>query len=264
MFDYGVTQAFDDLVALEGQIRALHTKYGGIIPVFGYDPVEAETEEGQKALEQRVEQINEMLGGESVMGIPLGGYEQSLKDGFQFISLNDLKIDMHNTLVKRLEDKLETFLMGARFSSTDAGSFAKDNVQAEQKDKMMLHLTKVMVNEMQKLIVLDSQLYGYEHWNFSFKFREILTEEEVINLEMKKAESQMFRGQSAIQLVQAVGVMKGQGIDEMLISRVLNVPPEFVAPIQATEVSVVEGDNKNSNADVKGSGGDTSSSGETT
>ena len=247
MFRYGVLQAFEDLNSLEGQIRALQAKYGSVIPVFSYDPVEAETPEGVEALEARVEAIKG-LGDNSVLGIPLGGYNSTLKDGFQFISLSDLSIDMHNTMIMRLEDKLETFLMGARFSKSDSGSQAKDKVQSNEKDKMMVHITKIMLSEMQKLLIDDGEMFGYDHREFKFQMSEEqsmeatldLKKKELLNIELENRNIS-DKALATTELINTIGLMKANGLDDKIIADTLGVDIKLVTPIKAMEQETSQG-----------------------
>ena len=239
MFRYGVLAAYEDLTALEAQIRALHQKYGAVIPIFSYDPVEAETPEGLERLQARVDGIKEMgAGNNSVIGVPLGGFNKTLKDGFQFISLSDLSIDMHITLINRLEDKLETFLMGARFSKTDSGSQAKDTVQESQKDKMVVHLTHNMTKELQKLLTLDGELFGYDPLLYEYVMIEQLTEREALEklsreiaVAKQQTDSELDLARAKTALVEAIAILKGQGLEDEQIATMLETEIEIVTPI---------------------------------
>ena len=252
LFRYGVYQAWLDLESLESKIRALQEKYGSTIPIFGYDPSLAETEQGQQQLQSQVDGLKK-IGSSTVLGIPLyGGRGATLKEGFQTISLTDLKIDMHNYLINRLEDKLEKFLMGAKFSKGDSGSQAKDKVQQEQKDKMIHHMTGIMLGEMQKLLILDSELHGYDANEYRFSLDEFLTTE--MKVEMRKMEAEAAgkegraMGERAIGtnlMIQSIGNMKFNNIADELIADMLEVSIEFVKPIVAKEHDVVEQSSSN-------------------
>ena len=248
LFRNGVSEAYDDLVNLEAQIRALSLKYGSTIPIFGYNPIEAETPEGLASLQARVDGIREMSSdSNSVIGIPLTGRDTSLKDGFQTISLADLNIEMHNTLKTNLENKLETFLMGARFSSTDTGSHAKEQVQAEQKDKMMYQITRTITTELDKLLKYDAELFGYDATGFHFEMHEFLTEREKIAVKQTELilESQISsnintKAAAYIQLVETIGKLKFEGIDDNTIVDLFDLDPAFVTPIQPKDISTTE------------------------
>lgn len=245
LFRNGVSEAFNDLVNLEAQIRALSLKYGSTIPIFGYNPVEAETPEGLANLQARVDGIKEMSSdSNSVIGIPLTGRGTTLKDGFQTISLADLNIEMHNTLKTNLENKLETFLMGARFSSTDTGSHAKEQVQADQKDKMMYQITRTIIFELNKLLKYDAELFGYDANDYHFEMHEFLTEREKntvkqieLTIESQESSNLKTKATAYLQLVETIGKLKFEGIDDNTISDTFGLDVSFVKPIKAKDVS---------------------------
>ncbi|WP_319201924.1 phage minor head protein [uncultured Ilyobacter sp.] len=187
LFTYGLAQAHDDYINLEAKVRGIQKKYGDIIPVFGFDEMEAETEEGRKQVKIRAESVKNMMGG-NVMAIPLGG-NFSLKDSFFFISLSDLKIEMHKILLERLEKKIDKFIKGAAFSEGDTGSYSRDSVQQDEKEKIEDDIAVFMAEELLKLIRTDSFFFGYDpsglHWTFDIDEGEEAREE----LEKKKVET---------------------------------------------------------------------------
>jgi SPP1 gp7 family putative phage head morphogenesis protein len=187
LFTYGLSQAHDDYIGLEAKVRGIQEKYGDIIPVFGFDEMEASTEEGRKQVKDRAGSVKNMMGG-NVMAIPLGG-NFSLKDSFFFISLSDLKIEMHKILLERLEKKIDKFIKGAAFSDGDTGSYSRDSVQQDEKEKIEDDIAVFMAEELLKLTRTDSFFFGYDpaglHWTFDIDEGEEAREE----LEKKKAET---------------------------------------------------------------------------
>jgi|GEM_PF-875748 len=187
LFTYGLAQAHDDYIGLEAKVRGIQEKYGDIIPVFGFDEMEASTEEGRKRVKDRAGSVKNMMGG-NVMAIPLGG-NFSLKDSFFFISLSDLKIEMHKILLERLEKKIDKFIKGAAFSEGDTGSYNRDSVQQDEKEKIEDDIAVFMAEELLKLTRTDSFFFGYDpaglHWTFDIDEGEEAREE----LEKKKAET---------------------------------------------------------------------------
>ena len=63
LFSYGLAQAYKDYSDLEAKVRAIQSKYGEIIPVFGFDEMESETDEGRKQVKARAESVKGMTGG---------------------------------------------------------------------------------------------------------------------------------------------------------------------------------------------------------
>jgi hypothetical protein len=150
---------------------------------------------------------------------------------------------MHNTLKTNLETKLETFLMGARFSNADQGSHAREQVQAEQKDKMMYQITRAITVELNILLKYDAELFGYDPNMYHFEMHEFLTERERINkeqrelaLEKQKSDNLNDKAASYIQLIQSIAKMKFEGIDDNTIADIFDVDVALVTPIKAKDV----------------------------
>lgn len=200
LFDYGLKEVYDDLVDVESKVRGLQRKYGNIVKVFGYH---AEELEGKKPdeifeyLKEKAEKYNNMLGKTDAMAAPINP-TVPLANQIHFISLADLKIDMHKTLMNRYENKIEKFIKGSIYSESTAGSQAKDRVQQDEKEKIEDFIAKFMGSELQKLLVADSLFFGYQPECFSFVFEldqgELATEEVMQAKEKTKREKlEVFR-----------------------------------------------------------------------
>lgn len=187
LFCYGLAQAYDDYNNLEAKVRGIQSKYGDIIPVFGFDEMETETEEGKKLLKGRAEAVKQMSGG-NVMGVPLGG-NFSLKESFFFISLSDLKIEMHKILLERLEKKIDKFIKGSVFSEGETGSYSRDSVQQIEKEKIEDDISLFITGELKDLLKYDGLIFGYSteglYWEAELDEGEEAKEE----IEKKKAET---------------------------------------------------------------------------
>ena len=247
LFRYGIEQVFEDLQTLDAQLRALQKKYGSVIPVFGYDPLEAETPEGLKKLEDRVQGITG-IGEGSILAIPLGGFEQNLKDGFQFISLADLRLDMHRLLKKDLQDAIEVYITGTRSSKSDEGSNAKERVGQEEKDNMVTHLTKILEDNLNFLIKKDAELFGYNPEEYRFLFKEKLSENKAIEREARRADMLSKKVSQKTALVNAVATMKAAGLKDKVVAQMLDLDVKIVRQIQAqvdVQPNVAGGNNAN-------------------
>ena len=187
LFSYGLAQAFEDYNDLEAKVRGIQAKYGEIIPVFGFDEMEAETEEGRKQVKTRAESVKAMTGG-NVMAIPIGG-NFSLKDSFFFISLSDLKIEMHKILLERLEKKIEKFIKGSVFSEGETGSYSRDSVQQIEKEKIEDDIAVFITGELKEILKYDGLILNYNteglYWVAELDEGETVKEE----LEKKKADT---------------------------------------------------------------------------
>lgn len=186
MFNYGLHQAYVDITTLEAKVRGLAEKYGAVIPVFGFDPSEADTIEGKAKLKARAETLKEMTD-KNVMGIPMNG-DHSLKDSFFFISLADLKPEMHKVLLERLEGKIDKFIKGATFSEGATGSYSKDSIQQDEKEKIEDDIATFMAEQMYKLIKDDAVFFGYDPGPYYFTFEIDEGETAREELEKKRAE----------------------------------------------------------------------------
>lgn len=194
LFDYGLKEVYDDLVDVENKVRGLQRKYGNIVKVFGYHAEELEGKTPDQIFEylkEKAEKYNNMLGKTDAMAAPINP-TVPLANQIHFISLADLKIDMHKTLMNRYENKIEKFIKGSIYSESTAGSQAKDRVQQDEKEKIEDHIAKFMSSELKKLLVADALFFGYQPECFSFVFEldqgELATEEVMQARERTKKE----------------------------------------------------------------------------
>lgn len=187
LFNYGLYQAWKDIENLEAKVRGLAEKYGSVIPVFGFDPEDTETDEGKIRLQDRAEQIK-ALTDKNALAIPLDG-EHSLKDSFHYISLADLKPEMHKILLERLETKIEKFIKGSTFSEGVSGSQAKDKVQQSEKEKIEDDIAVFMAGQLHDLLKADALFFGYESSDYKWTFELEEGEAYKEDLSKKKAET---------------------------------------------------------------------------
>ena len=187
IFNYGLLETYKDYKDLEAKVRGLQAKYGDIIPVFGFDESLATTKEGRDQVKTIAESVKGMAGG-NVMAIPMSS-NYSLKESFFFISLSDLKIEMHKILLQRLESKIEKFIKGSVFSEGDTGSYSKDSVQQDEKEKIEDEIAMFIGEELLKLVKYDSYLFNYTPQGLFWAFDIDEGEEAREELEKKKAET---------------------------------------------------------------------------
>jgi hypothetical protein len=235
LFRYGILSAYYDLNDLESKMRDITNKYGNIIPVFGYNSRDIETEEGMKKLNQRVEALT-VGEGVKALAIPLGTYTTNLKDGFQTISLSDLKIDMHLTIMSRLEDKIEKFITNSRFSKTDSGSQAKDAVMQDEKEKMVKQISKTVIVGMKKILTDDSEIFGYSPKNIDIFLKEIKGEETLLELESTKLDNTKKKTDNSIVIAENYSKIKSMIAD----LKFRNMTDEDVAEITGMNIKFIE------------------------
>ena len=187
IFNYGLLETYKDYKGLEAKVRGLQARYGDIIPVFGFDESLSTTKEGRDQVKKIAESVKGMVGG-NVMAIPMGS-NYSLKESFFFISLSDLKIEMHKILLQRLESKIEKFIKGSVFSEGSTGSYNKDSVQQDEKEKIEDEIAMFVGEELLKLVKYDSYLFNYTPQGLFWAFDIDEGEEAREELEKKKAET---------------------------------------------------------------------------
>lgn len=242
LFQWGMVQAYQDLNSMETQLREIQQKWGNAVPIFGYDPEEATTDEGRKNIAARAKMISE-INNMSVIGVPLSGMNASVKDSFQFIDMNQLKPDLHAFGLKRLEDKIEEFLMGAKFSEGDRGSYARDAVQETEKNKVADHLAAFMSGVLNKLLDHDAVLYGYNARDYDYVLELEKTQNQKFSLEKLEAEVRAQQGDASIRLAEAtarmlpiIGHLKFLGMSDEDITKQLETRIEIVSAVPAKEL----------------------------
>lgn len=195
LFEYGLKHLFEDLKDVEAKVRGLQKKYGDIIPVLGYFQEEIDelsAEEVEEFFKNRSENYKGMLGKDKLINAPIVP-GSSIKEQFQYITLSDLKIEIHNILMQKYESKIEKFIKGAIFSESIAGSQAKDRVQQDEKEKIEDHIAKFMSSELSSLIRSDAALFGYKSEDFYFQFELDKGELELEKVELEKIKTKRER-----------------------------------------------------------------------
>ncbi len=251
MFRYGLEQAFEDLVRVEGQMRAIRLKYGGIVPVFAYNEADAEDEEGREAIRRKIESIKQMqtdlsTGDGAVIGVPINANTKGLKEGFDFINFSDLSSAMHEQAVKRFEDKIETFLMGANFSEDDrVGSYASDSIQSTQKDKMMFQIARIIETATDKLLDIDAEMFNYDRADLHTEMTEYLSEKQeneyrirLLVREKQEYDTQRDKAIAMATKIKSASEMKFLGVQDDVISEMLGLDEEIVKSIIATDTDI--------------------------
>jgi hypothetical protein len=241
LFRYGILKEYYDYLYIKNKINETVAKYGSIIPVFSYNPKDIETEEGRKSIERKADAL-QVTEGIKALAIPLGTYTKTLKEGFSTISLTDLNLDMHITMMEKIESKIEIFLTSARFSKTDTGSQAKDSIMQDEKEKMIKELSRTVITAAKRLIKFDSELFGYDDDVLEPVFVENVSEETTVELQKKKLENEKIKLDSTITLsnnyesiTKVIADMKFRKIENEKISEILGINEVIVENIEASE-----------------------------
>ena len=197
LLNYGIATVYDDFIELEAKVRGLQQKYGSVIPVFAYDPQDIEkynpdgtiNTDPLKKVRERAEALKGVTDGNAI-AIPVT-IDSSLKDSFTYISLTDLKIDMQVEMMKQFDERIEKFIKGATFSEGETGSYSKDSIQQNEKEKIEDEISAFISEELYKLIEIDSFAFGYDPTNYNFVFE--LDEGETALAELEKIKSQNLK-----------------------------------------------------------------------
>lgn len=170
--------------SIDEKIASIINKYGEIITWFLYD-VKAKKEE----IKEQAQMLKDMYG-KQVVAIPgRQGTEQGKQ--FGFISLADLKLDMHFKAAEKYEKKVKRHIQGSTLAtdeSSGGGNFALGSVHADEKEKKEESNFKFLRDSLQHLIKLDGKLYGYDPNLFFFKFEKEKDEEKEIKIGKDKEE----------------------------------------------------------------------------
>ena len=207
---------------LESKLNAIIEKYGDIITVFAYEPaVETDPPEVIKARQKDVEaQAKDLKNakGKDVLAVPSAG-EKSLDDFIKFIKLDDLKPEIYQELLSEKSKAVQRYLLGSTLVvgvDGNSGNRALGEVHKEQQNYKIESKVKKIRDWIQKLIKLDSVLYGYDPSKFYFKFVEEIDEKEILELEDKKAKTMTEKVNSIVKIMESGYAFTKDKIAEML------------------------------------------------
>ena len=223
---------------LESKLNAIIEKYGDIITVFAYEPaVETDPPEVIKARQKDVEaQAKDLKNakGKDVLAVPSAG-EKSLDDFIKFIKLDDLKPEIYQELLSEKSKAVQRYLLGSTLVvgvDGNSGNRALGEVHKEQQNYKIESKVKKIRDWIQKLIELDSVLYGYDPSKFYFKFIEEIDEKETLELEDKKAKTMTEKVNSIVKIMES-----GYAFTKDKIAEMLGVDVIDLVEVEKTEVS---------------------------
>nr|WP_315047517.1 ADP-ribosyltransferase [uncultured Leptotrichia sp.] len=233
---------------LESKLNAIIEKYGDIITVFAYEPaVETDPPEVIKARQKDVEaQAKDLKNakGKDVLAVPSAG-EKSLDDFIKFIKLDDLKPEIYQELLSEKSKAVQRYLLGSTLVvgvDGNSGNRALGEVHKEQQNYKIESKVKKIRDWIQKLIELDSVLYGYDPSKFYFKFVEEIDEKETLELEDKKAKTMTEKVNSIVKIMES-----GYAFTKDKIAEMLGVDVIDLVEVEKTEVSEFAKDKKKLN-----------------
>jgi len=223
---------------LESKLNAIIEKYGDIITVFAYEPaVETDPPEVIKARQKDVEaQAKDLKNakGKDVLAVPSAG-EKSLDDFIKFIKLDDLKPEIYQELLSEKSKAVQRYLLGSTLVvgvDGNSGNRALGEVHKEQQNYKIESKVKKIRDWIQKLIELDSVLYGYDPSKFYFKFVEEIDEKETLELEDQKAKTMTEKVNSIVKIMES-----GYAFTKDKIAEMLGVDVIDLVEVEKAEVS---------------------------
>ena len=140
------------------KIQGIVNKYGDTIMVFAYSPDQTE-----KDVEKTAKGIKE-ANGKNVIAIPVSE-NTSLKENLFTIRLSDIDTVIHERLLDRYKKNIVMNLLGSSLTVDNGGgssSYALGNIHQEEKEKIEDSLALFVRDELDKLIDIDAELYGYD------------------------------------------------------------------------------------------------------
>lgn len=210
---------YEDKLDIRSKMRSITNKYGEIITVFAYDE-----DEDEETVAERAKQVKSIKGSDggkgSVVATPVkDGFK--LKDWYDFIKLDDLKTEIHQTLEDRFKRDIQRFILGADYSDSGSsvGSNARDQVQQDEQGKIEDEICKFIRDSFQAVLRIDSQIYGYDHKSFYLKLEKERDQKAEAELNDKKADTFKKRTEAINVLSQA-----GYELTPEYLAETLGVP----------------------------------------
>lgn len=182
---YELFQEYQIKRELDKKLAGIIDKYGDRIIWYLYDPNAEESE-----VKEQAEGLKQARNGH-VIAIP-GSANLEMDKQFGFITLNDLKTEIHQQLLVRYEKKIDKYILGNTLAqnegSNGTGSYAQAQTHAQQQETVVTDLATYVEEELRKLMVIDADINGYDSGDFYIKLSDKIDIDEEIEREKKKKE----------------------------------------------------------------------------
>lgn len=182
---YELFKEFQIKRELEKKLAAIINRYGDRIIWFIYDPNTDESE-----VKEQAENLKKASSGYAI-GIPAGSEAENGKQ-FGFITLTDLKVEIHTELLMRYEKKIDKFLLGNTLAQNEGtkgtGTFAQSKTHAEQQDLVITDFATYVEEELRKVLEIDSKFFSYDPKLFYLKLSDKIDIDEEIDREKRRKE----------------------------------------------------------------------------
>ena len=193
-----IYQIYQEINEIKKKVNAIVEKYGSVIPVFAYN-----TKLSDEEVKEAAKEIKAMYG-ENVLAIPLE--DGNLKDNFFFITLNDLDIHIHNTIIEKAENKIFQNLLGGTLAvgtGEGSNSYALGKVHETEKEKIENEISLFIRDELDKLIEIDGNIFGYESEQYYISIELPEDREKILQIENLEEDKMNKKAETIAKLTQS-------------------------------------------------------------
>ncbi len=207
-----IASTFAKIEKVEQKLQGIIEKYGDTIIVFAYRP-ESDEEEVRKTAEEL-----KAMHGKNILAMPMD--EGNLKDNVFFIRLSDLDTEIHERLKEEYERKIISNLLGGNLTVSNGegkGSYALGEIHQEEKEKIEDEIALFIRDELDKIIRIDAEFFGYEAEKYYISLEREEKELEKLEIDKRKQENRNLKMDEFVKLKQA-----GYEIEESEIKEIFD------------------------------------------
>lgn len=207
-----IASTFAKIEKVEQKLQGIIEKYGDTIIVFAYRP-ESDEEEVRKTAEEL-----KAMHGKNILAMPMD--EGNLKDNVFFIRLSDLDTEIHERLKEEYEGKIISNLLGGNLTVSNGegkGSYALGEIHQEEKEKIEDEIALFIRDELDKIIRIDAEFFGYEAEKYYISLEREEKELEKLEIDKRKQENRNLKMDEFVKLKQA-----GYEIEESEIKEIFD------------------------------------------
>lgn len=232
---YELFQDYQIKKDLDKKLGGIINRYGDRITWFLYndntDPKDVQ------------EQANNLKKANSGMVIAIPGSTQSeYNKQFGFITLNDLKTEIHQALLTRYEKKIDKYILGNTLAQNEGdsgrGSYAQAQTHAQQQEIVITDLATYVEEELRKILKVDGDIYAYDINDYYLKLSDKIDIDEEIEREKKRKDNEKLHAEIINTKMDVISKMSQTGykisLDEMkeftgfkTLTQVAKQVPEF-------------------------------------
>lgn len=193
-----IADTYSEIEKVKQKLRGIIEKYGDTIIVFAYDP-ESEEREIQKTADEL-----KAMHGKNILALPLS--DGNLRDNVFFIKLSDLNTEIHERITEKYEQKIISNLLGGNLTVSNGegkGSYALGEIHQEEKEKIEDEMAMFVRDQLDAIIKIDAEFFGYEAENYYISLEREEKEIEKLEIDKKKQENRNLKMDELVKLKQA-------------------------------------------------------------